>query len=117
MKDIENHQDIVTLLTSFYDKAAQDEVIGSKFDHLNMEEHIEVIANFWESILLGANNYKGDPFGKHIPLNLHKPDFDRWVQLFTETIDNAFAGPVADEAKLRGETISKIFQYKLDSLN
>ena len=56
MKDIENREDIVTLLTSFYDKASKDEVIGSKFDHLNMAEHIEVIANFWESILLGANN-------------------------------------------------------------
>ena len=116
MKDIENREDIVKLLTSFYAKASQDEIIGSKFDHLNMEEHIEVIANFWASILFGANNYKGDPFGKHVPLDLHKADFDRWVELFTETVDAYFSGTVADEAKLRGQTISKIFQHKLDSL-
>ena len=115
-QDIENRDDIVSLLKMFYQKAQTDDVIGSKFIGIDMHQHIEVIADFWDSILFGANTYKGDPFGKHIPLDLHQTDFDRWVQLFTETVDANYEGTVAEEAKMRGRTISKIFQHKLSTL-
>jgi hemoglobin len=112
-KSITSREDIVFLLTDFYKKAQADPLIGSKFEHLNMSEHIQTIADFWDSILFGANTYQGDPFGKHIPLQLKPQDFDRWLELFTGTIDEHYKGAVAEEAKHRASTIARVFQSKL----
>jgi len=112
--DISSRADLIDLLNEFYNKAQSDDVIGDKFSHLNMIEHTETIADFWDSILFGTNRYHGDPFGKHISLNLSTQDFDRWIFLFNETIENKFAGPKADEAKFRAGTIAKVFKHKLN---
>ena len=113
VKPLENRDDLVNLLNSFYTKAQTDPLIGSKFDHINMDDHTQVITDFWDSILFGTNSYQGDPFSKHIPLALKIDDFDRWVSLFTETVDEQFEGDKADEAKLRASTIARVFKAKL----
>jgi hemoglobin len=113
LTDILSRDDIVALLNKFYGKAQADEIIGDKFTHLNMAEHTQIIADFWDGILFGADNYKGDPFGKHLKLNLAAEDFDRWVELFDPTINDNFKGPAAEEAKVRAGTIAKVFKHKL----
>ena len=113
LTDIASRDDIVSLLNEFYDKAQEDEVIGNKFNHLNMDEHTQIIADFWDGILFGTNHYSGDPFGKHLDLNLAAKDFERWILLFNQTVDTNYSGPIADEAKHRAGTIAKVFQYKL----
>ena len=113
VKPLENRDDLVNLLNSFYTKAQSDPLIGSKFDHIDMVDHTQIIANFWVSILFGTNSYQGDPFVKHIPLALKSEDFDRWITLFTETVDEQFEGDKADEAKLRASTIARVFKAKL----
>lgn len=113
LTDIASRDDIVSLLNEFYSKAQEDEVIGSKFNHLNMDEHTQIIADFWDGILFGSNNYSGDPFGKHLNLKLTAKDFEQWISLFNQTIDNTYSGPIAEEAKHRAGTIAQVFQYKL----
>ncbi len=112
-RDITNRDDLVKLLIEFYTLAVKDDVIGSKFANLAMEEHIEIIADFWDSILFGTNQYQGDPFGKHIPLDLKSAHFKKWLELFNTTVDEMFSGPNAREAKHRASTIARVFQYKL----
>ncbi len=112
-KDISSRDDIVSLLNEFYSKAQKDDIIGDKFNHLNMAEHTQIIADFWDGILFGTNRYQGDAFGKHLELNLGAKDFDRWISLFNQTIDKNYSGPIADEAKRRAGTIAQVFQYKL----
>jgi hemoglobin len=113
LTDISSRDDIVSLLNEFYEKAQADDIIGNKFTHLNMAQHTQVIADFWDGILFGSNSYKGDPFGKHLKLNLAAKDFDRWVELFDQTINDSFKGPVAEEAKARAGTIAQVFKHKL----
>ena len=113
INDISSRDDIVSLLNEFYVEAQNDEIIGNKFTHLNMAHHTQVIADFWDGILFGTNNYSGDPFGKHLDLNLATIDFERWIFLFNQTIDSNYSGPIADEAKHRAGTIAQVFQYKL----
>ena len=112
-KDISSRDDIIKLLNQFYEQAQNDEIIGDKFTHINMAAHTEIIADFWDGILFGTNQYSGDPFGKHLDLKLAAEDFARWILLFNQTIDNNYSGPIADEAKYRAGTIAKVFQYKL----
>jgi len=111
--DILNRADVVNLLREFYSIAIKDDVIGTKFTHLAMDEHIEIIADFWDSILFGKTRYQGDPFSKHIPLNLHPEHFERWLKLFNDTVDRMFRGSNSDEAKHRALTIARVFQFKL----
>ena len=113
IKDISSRDDIVSLLNEFYTKAQKDEIIGDKFTQLNMAHHTQVIADFWDGILFGTNNYSGDPFGKHLDLKLATVDFERWISLFIQTVDNNYSGPIANEAKHRAGTIAQVFQYKL----
>ena len=113
IKDISSRDDIVSLLNEFYSKAQEDEIIGGKFSHLNIVEHTQIIADFWDGILFGSNQYSGDPFGKHMDLKLAAKDFERWILLFNQTIDKHYGGPIANEAKHRAGTIAQVFQYKL----
>ena len=114
--DISSRDDIIPLLQIFYARAGADDLLGEKFANVKMDEHIELIADFWETVLFGTRSYQGDPFGKHVPLALEPPHFDRWVEIFTATIDEFFGGPKAEEMKMRGQTIAQVFQHKLKHL-
>ena len=113
LTDIKSREDIKAFLAEFYQKAQNDDVIGVKFKDVDMGEHIELISDFWDSILFGTNRYQGDPFGKHIPMELEEQHFTRWVKLFTETADAMFSGNTIEEMKTRGKTIAGVFQHKL----
>ena len=113
LNDIQNRDDLVSLLTDFYTRVKTDDIIGVKFIGLDMSEHIETIADFWSSIIFGSNSYKGDPFGKHIDLKLEKNDFEQWLIIFKSTIEESFKGKNATEVITRANSIANIFQYKL----
>lgn len=115
-KELENREDLHLLMSSFYAKAIKDEVIGDKFDHIDMKDHIPKIVEFWSSIIFYDGNYKGSPFDKHIPLKLEPQDFERWLQLFEETTLELFDGERAAEIIARAKSIGKIFQFKIESL-
>jgi hemoglobin len=84
---------------------------------LNMQTHIPLIADFWESILLDHPTYKGDPMQAHRHIHqLHAFEhkhFDRWVQLFCFTIDSLFSGNVAEKAKQRATSIATVMKIKI----
>ena len=115
-KDIENIDDIKKMVNVFYGKVRKDDLIGPIFnnaiqDHWN--EHLEKLYLFWQSRLFGDPVYDGLPFPPHAKLPINKEHFDRWLTLFTETVDTLFIGSVADEAKNRAYKIADIFQDKL----
>ena len=113
LPDISSRNDIDIIIREFYGKIQQDPVIGEKFDNLDFEHHIPLIVEFWNSIIFGSNSYQGDPFSKHIPLELSALDFTRWLAIFSETIDQHYLGQLAEEMKNRAASIAKIFMFKL----
>ena len=122
-KDIENKADIKLLLDTFYGRATVDSVIGHFFTEviqLDLEVHMPIMYSFWASVLLGDAAYTGNPMEKHIQLNKKSPmtqaHFDRWLSLWFETVDELFAGDMADMAKKRAEGIRQLMAWKvLDS--
>ncbi len=112
-KDIQNRGDIELLITSFYAKVRTNEILAPHFLHVDWEHHTPIIVDFWAMVLLGDQTYKGNPFAKHIDLKVKANDFQQWLKLFHETVDEYFSGPVADEARNRADNIANIFQYKL----
>jgi hemoglobin len=75
------------------------------------------MVSFWETILLGAASYKGNPMIKHIELNKLSPmthtHFERWLTFWQETINENFAGVRSVEAISRAQSIAQIMQIKI----
>lgn len=117
--DIQNSEDIKTIVEGFYTRVLKDPLIGELFvkAKFDLDTHIPVMVSFWESILLNKNSYHGNPMVKHIDMNktipLGQDHFDRWLTLWTETISACFSGERAENAILRAGTIAQIMQSKL----
>jgi hemoglobin len=115
--DITSREDIKLLVDSFYDKVKVDGLIGPVFSHVDWPHHLPIMYNFWSSMLLGDQSYRGNPFQKHLPLPIQPRHFERWLQLFRQTVDEHFAGDKASEVKSRAESIAGIFQSRMGLLN
>lgn len=116
MKDIETREDVIKMVDTFYKAVAEDDLIGPVFDRIikgNWQPHLEKMYNFWETIALNVNKYNGSPFREHIKLDISKPHFDRWLNLFHATLDNNFSGKIAEDLKKRATQMGIMFQYKL----
>jgi len=114
--DIQSREDIQTLVDSFYAKVFVDPLLAPVFASVNWPHHKPIMYNFWSSILLGDQSYQGNPFQKHIPLVIDQNHFSRWLELFTQTVDENFEGEKANEAKQRAYSIAGIFQSRLGLL-
>lgn len=119
MKDIENREDIILMVNSFYDIVRKNERLGFLFDDtakVNWKTHLPKMYDFWESVLFDKAIFNGDPMGAHIKLNniqaLKSEDFDIWLVLFKENIDTYFKGIVTEKAKQRAESIATITKIK-----
>ncbi|TFD97496.1 group III truncated hemoglobin [Dysgonomonas capnocytophagoides] len=116
-KDIEDINDIKKMVNLFYGKVRKDDLIGPIFNDKiqnHWPEHLTKLYSFWQGILLGERTYTGFPFPPHAQLPISKEHFDRWLSLFTETVDHLFIGEIANEAKNRAYKISDVFQKKLE---
>ena len=114
-KDLETRADIDDLMNRFYARALTDETIGHFFTtvvKLDLEHHLPIIGDFWESLLFGTKVYQKhgrNPLQVHGELNqkskLLPKHFRRWLMIFRETVDESFAGERADFIKSRAESI------------
>ena len=120
LHDIADRNDIQTLVDGFYAKALNDPVIGFLFTEvakIDLPTHLPKLYNFWEMVLLGGQSYQGSPLIPHFHLHLRHPleraHFVRWLELFHQTVDEHFAGPVAELAKARAERIAQNFHARI----
>jgi hemoglobin len=100
----------------------KDDCIGYIFTDIakmNLETHMPILCSFWESILFGTAQYEGNPMIKHIELDkketLTSLHFDRWKQLFYETIDELFEGEKATLAKEKATAMEFLIKMKIDA--
>lgn len=121
-KDIETREDIEAFIKAFYQAVKTDPVIGIIFTEIvqmDWDHHIPVIVDFWESILLDNPVYKRNAMAVHYDLNkkypLKKEHFDAWLSIFSRTLDEMFAGPVADLAKKRATDIAALMLFKMNN--
>lgn len=123
-KDITSRADVDLLVRSFYDKVRKDDVIGLIFNEvmkIDWDHHIPVIVDFWDTVLLDADLYHNNAMEPHFALNkifpLKQQHFERWLLLFTQTVDELFEGNTAKLAKNRAKGIAGIMQLKMDAIN
>jgi hemoglobin len=115
MGDIENRTDIDALLRAFYAKAIVDDTIGYIFTDvakLDLDHHLPIIGDFWDSMLFGKKDYQNrarNPMQIHADLHmkseLNADHFNRWLEIFSATVDEMFTGERAELVKFRARNI------------
>lgn len=120
LPDIENRDDIITLVNTFYTEVRKDDLLAPIFDErvkINWEKHLPVMYDFWENIVFYTGGYSGNPMQVHKQMHdkfsLSTADFARWIQLFTKTVDQLFEGEHAELAKQRAISIATVMQMKI----
>jgi len=110
------------MVNVFYAKILKDDIVGPFFiDKLGKDlksdtwqTHLELLTNFWASIALGDNEYRGNPFAPHLNLpNLSQEAFSRWLELFSETLESVYTPEIANFFKQRSTMIAGNFMRNL----
>lgn len=118
-RDLCDPAGIERLVRAFYRRAATDDLLGPVFEaaHVDWSVHIPKLVAFWSWQLLGIRGYEGNPLRAHEPLQATTPfgeeHYARWLELFTETVDDHFSGPIAETAKGRARKMAKALQRLL----
>lgn len=119
--DIASRGDIELLVNTFYDQVRKDERIGYIFNQTignDWSHHLPKMYAFWEMVLLTTPGYQGNPVRAHLELDkkmpLEKSHFDAWLELWYGTVDNLFAGEIADMAKNKGMLMANLINMKID---
>ena len=120
LHDIGSRADCERLVRAFYGRALEDPIIGFIFvdvAKLDLEAHVPRITSFWETILLGARSYSGGAFRPHAELHakvrLREGHFTQWLNLWSRTVDELFAGERAELAKAHAHRVAQAFLARL----
>ena len=120
-KDIETRDELEKFLWAFYERAFADQLIGRFFIEvvpLDLDTHVPVIANFWESIVFNTHGYRKNVMEVHQHIHnlskIQKNHLDRWVALFTVTLDEFFEGSKTELMKQRAKSIATLMDIKLN---
>lgn len=112
--------DLALLMEKFYAKLLQDKKIGIFFTEvvpLDLSTHLPILVDFWEQQLFHTGNYKTNVLQVHQQLNALKnitlTDFDHWLMIFNNTVDENFQGTQAAMIKTRALSIATVMKIKL----
>jgi hemoglobin len=121
--DLEDPAGIERLVNSFYVKVRADETLGFIFDgiaNVEWDVHLPRMYAFWEKVLFRTGSYTGNPLAAHarlLPLTeMGKPQFDRWLELFQQTVDELFHGPNAEHIKNIAADMANVIYRRLNEV-
>lgn len=115
-------ENIHNFVVTFYKKVMEDKLIGFHFTNIlgtdiessSWKEHIEILEDFWQSMVLGTNSYVGSPFAPHVKLQgLTKDSFETWLKIFFETLDEVYDNKTSVPFKEAGSIIAQNFMRNL----
>jgi hemoglobin len=120
MADLDSPEQITEMVRRFYFDVAQDDLLGPLFNQVakvNWYEHLPKLTAFWCRALLSLPGYEGNPYRKHQLVHEKAPftreQFERWLDLFHETIDLGWAGPKAEQAKALARKVAMVHSQAL----
>ncbi len=121
MHDITGIDDLVPLVNTFYGSVREDSLLGPIFNTIigdHWDRHLSIMYGFWNSVLFGVEGYRGQAVGKHVQVDrqipLQQHHFDRWIQLWRQTVDALFDGEKAQLIKARAHTMLQLIQFKVE---
>jgi hemoglobin len=104
--DLRDPGEVAVMVRRFYSDVAQDDLLGPMFNNVarvDWSEHLPKLTDFWSRHLFGLSDYAGNPLRAHQLVHSKRAftnqHFERWLDLFYETVDLGWTGPNADRAK------------------
>lgn len=123
-KDISNRDDLLLLVSRFYEKLLADPSISYIFTEvakIDLSHHLPVLVDFWDSVLFQSDTYHKNAMQPHMNLHrqspLQKHHFETWLRYFKESVDELFEGDIAFIAKERATSIATVMQIKTIQLS
>jgi hemoglobin len=99
------------MVHEFYAKARTDAALGPVFEARlsgRWSEHLEKMVDFWATALLHERRYVGNPRATHAMLeDLRATHFERWLELFDETVRDVFSADVAEAIHRRAQMMAR----------
>ncbi|MBC2846220.1 group III truncated hemoglobin [Winogradskyella flava] len=119
--DIKTREDVYQLVSQFYAKVREDEVLGPFFNNTikDWDAHLEHLTTFWESSLFLKTKYYGNPLEMHVKVDkshnhsITELHFGLWLNLWYETIEALFEGDYAENAKRRARKMGTFLYLKI----
>lgn len=111
------------MVRQFYGTIIKDDIVGPYFiralgddlTNYKWHEHLNTLNNFWLTMMNGEKNYWGDPFPPHAFIGeLYPKTFERWLELFRETVDEIFTPEIADKFYKKSEVLADRFMEYLE---
>ena len=122
-KDISSREDLLRLVSKFYEKLLADDSINYLFTDIakiDLAHHLPLLVDFWDSVLFQSDTYHKNAMQPHINLHRQSPlqtrHFETWLRYFNETVDELFEGEKAFLAKERALSIATVMKIKLAQL-
>lgn len=121
-RDLDSHADVEEMVRRFYRDATQDDLLAPMFNdvaHVDWSEHLPKLIAFWSRALFGVHGYAGDALRAHQLINdqvtFTAEQFQRWLDLFCETVDLGWVGPRADRVKTLARDFAHVHMAQLAS--
>ena len=106
IRDLDDPGEVAEMVRRFYSDVAQDDLLGPIFNtvaRVDWSEHLPKLTDYWCRLLFGLPGYTGNPLRAHQLVHEKRAftdqHFDRWLDLFCETVDLGWTGPNAEKAK------------------
>lgn len=122
--DITGRAEIESLVDRFYEKVREDDLLGVIFNDVakvNWEIHLPRLYAFWQTVLLGEGEFRGNALGVHFKLAAQTamdwPRFERWLKLFRETVDELFLGEKATRIKIIAGNMAQLIHSRINNID
>jgi len=110
------------LVRKFYASVLEDEMLapffikalGNDLKNGKWHEHLNTLYNFWMLMMTGKSSYGGHPYPPHAFIGpLTRENFERWLALFRETLDELFVPEIADKFYKKADVLAEQFMDNL----
>ena len=120
--DISSRKNIKFIISEFYSKLLVDEIMLPFFEEIveknHLDQHLEIITDFWQDILLGTILYQNNTMqkhtDKHVFMQFKEEHFTLWISYLFDTIDSHFEGLNVSKMKARATSIATVMKLKMD---
>lgn len=118
--DITGRDDLIVIVDAFYTKVRRDPRLAPVFDDIaqvDWESHLPKLYDFWDTVLFRAGTFRGNPMAAHANLvaraGIDWPLFERWLELFRETVHEHYQGDRAGHLIRCAEDMAKVIHGKI----
>lgn len=119
-RDLDGPGEVAELVRRFYSSVDRDDLLGPMFNEVaqvDWPEHLTKLTAFWCRALFGMAGYQGNPFRAHALVHERRSfslaHFERWLALFSRTLDDEWEGPTVEQARQLAYKVAAVHARQL----